>query len=235
KSWPVHDQDANRGTRRSEGSTCTRPLSRRVRARRLAIRDEPGVSQRISRVLARPIRLACARAPAQSIRAVQTNIDGLDVHFIHQRSKYPDALPLILSHGWPGSFMEFHKMIGPLTDPVAYGGRAEDAFHVVIPSMPGYGFSDQPREKGFNGKKIAALFTTLMARLGYSRCGAQGGDIGAAINTEMALQDPSHMVGLHLNICGAAPPGRSWRSDGRCSAGGARTDAGASAVLQRRG
>lgn len=136
----------------------------------------------------------------------KTNIAGLDVHFIHRRSKHPNALPLMLTHGWPGSFMEFTKMIGPLTDPVAHGGRAEDAFHVVIPSVPGYGFSDKPRKPGYNSKQMAGLMVALMARLGYNRYGAQGGDIGAGISTEMAIQDPAHMVGLHLNMCNAPSP-----------------------------
>jgi pimeloyl-ACP methyl ester carboxylesterase len=136
----------------------------------------------------------------------KTNIAGLDIHFIHRKSKHPNALPLVLTHGWPGSFMEFSKMIGPLTDPVAHGGRAEDAFHVVVPSVPGYGFSDKPRKPGYNSRQMAGLMVALMARLGYTRYGAQGGDIGAGISTEMALQDPAHMVGLHLNLCNAPPP-----------------------------
>lgn len=136
----------------------------------------------------------------------KTNIAGLDIHFIHRRSKHPGALPLMMTHGWPGSFMEFSKMIGPLTDPVAHGGRAEDAFHVVIPSVPGYGFSDKPHKPGYNARQMAGLMVALMARLGYNRYGAQGGDIGAGISTEMALQDPTHMIGLHLNLCNAPPP-----------------------------
>jgi microsomal epoxide hydrolase len=136
----------------------------------------------------------------------KTNIAGLDIHFIHRRSKHPNALPLMLTHGWPGSFMEFSKMIGPLTDPVAHGGRAEDAFDVVVPSVPGYGFSDRPRKPGYNARQMAGLMVALMARLGYNRYGAQGGDIGAGISIEMALQDPAHMVGLHLNMCNAPPP-----------------------------
>ena len=136
----------------------------------------------------------------------RTNIDGLDIHFIHRRAKEPNALPLILTHGWPGSFAEFAKVIGPLTDPVRYGGRPEDAFDVVIPSIPGYGFSEKPRQPGYGRERTAALFAKLMARLGYSRYGAQGGDLGSGISTQMALDDASHVTGLHLNLCGGAPP-----------------------------
>jgi epoxide hydrolase len=136
----------------------------------------------------------------------KTRIDGLDIHFIHQRSKNPNALPLLLLNGWPSSIDEYNKVIGPLTDPASYGGRAEDAFHVVIPSMPGYGFSDKPRERGYGNDRITADWTTLMARLGYSRYGTQGTDIGAGIATQLAVDDKAHVVGLHLTGCGGAPP-----------------------------
>ena len=141
----------------------------------------------------------------------KTNIDGLDVHFIHQRSAQSNAMPLVLLHGWPGSFVEFTKIIGPLTDPVAHGGRAEDAFHVVALSLPGFGFSDKPREPGFNPERMAAVASKLMARLGYTRYGAQGGDWGAILGRFIALDDASHVAGLHLNFCiaGAPPPGVS--------------------------
>ena len=137
-----------------------------------------------------------------------TTIDGLQIHFIHRRSREPNALPLLITHGWPGSFAEFDKIIEQLTDPVAYGGRAEDAFDVVVPSIPGFGFSERPHERGYSPAKIAGLFTALMARLGYTRYGAQGGDFGSAITRSMAQQDAARMVGLHLNFCiGGAPPG----------------------------
>jgi pimeloyl-ACP methyl ester carboxylesterase len=136
----------------------------------------------------------------------RTTIDGMGVHFIHRRSREPNALPLILVHGWPGSFAEFAKVIGPLTDPVRYGGRAEDAFHVVVPSIPGYGFSDKPRGPGHGRDRTSELFVKLMARLGYSRYGAQGGDLGAGITSKMALDDGAHVAGLHLNLCSGEPP-----------------------------
>ena len=135
-----------------------------------------------------------------------TNIDGLDIHFIHQRSKNPNALPLAVTHGWPGSIVEFTKVIGPLTDPAAYGGNASDAFHVVAISLPGFGFSGKPTERGYSPERIAGLLSKLMARLGYSRYGLQGGDWGSPISRFAALNDASHVAGLHLNFCLAGPP-----------------------------
>ena len=137
-----------------------------------------------------------------------TNIDGLNVHFIHRRSKQPRAFPLLITHGWPGSFVEFTKIIDPLTDPAAHGGRADDAFDVVIPSIPGFAFSDKPREPGFDPARVARVEAALMARLGYQRYGAQGGDWGSIISTQIALNDAPHVAGLHINMCtGAAPAG----------------------------
>ena len=136
----------------------------------------------------------------------KTTIDGLDIHFVHRRSPEPDAFPLILTHGWPGTFAEFDKVIEPLTDPVAHGGRAEDAFHVVVPSIPGYGFSDRPRRLGYGRDRTGAIFAELMARLGYGRYGAQGGDLGAGISRWLAANDSEHVAGLHLNLCTAGPP-----------------------------
>ena len=136
----------------------------------------------------------------------KTRIDGLDIHFIHQRSPEANALPIIITHGWPGSIAEFTKIIGPLTDPVAHGGRAEDAFHVVAPSIPGYGFSDIPREPGMGPEQVADINAQLMARLGYDRYGAQGGDWGSIISRLLAFKNASHVVGLHLNFLIAGPP-----------------------------
>jgi pimeloyl-ACP methyl ester carboxylesterase len=136
----------------------------------------------------------------------KTNIDGLNVHFIWRKSKERHALPLLVTHGWPGSVVEFTKIIPPLTDPVAHGGRAEDAFDVVAPSIPGYGFSDKPRTPGYGPTKMAEIEAKLMARLGYSRYGAQGGDWGALITPSIAIQDKAHVAGIHLNMCTAAPP-----------------------------
>ena len=128
-----------------------------------------------------------------------TEIDGLDIHFIHQRSKHADAFPLIITHGWPGSIVEFHKVIEPLTDPTAHGGRPEDAFHVVCPSLPGYGFSGKPASTGWGVAKIAEAWETLMTRLGYDRYGAQGGDWGSSVTTEVGA-NVGHCVAIHTNM-----------------------------------
>lgn len=137
-----------------------------------------------------------------------TTIDGLQIHFVHRRSKHANALPLLITHGWPGSFVEFTKVIGPLTDPEAHGGTAADAFHVVMPSIPGFAFSQAPKEPGYDPARIAALEAKLMARLGYTRYGVQGGDWGSIIGTQIALVDAPHVAGLHLNMCfGPAPSG----------------------------
>ena len=135
-----------------------------------------------------------------------TEIDGITIHFIHRKSKEPRAFPLLITHGWPGSFVEFTKIIDPLTDPVAHGGRADDAFDVVMPSIPGFAFSGKPREPGFGPTRIAAIEAKLMARLGYQKYGAQGGDWGSIISTEVARGDAPHVAGLHLNMCRANPP-----------------------------
>ncbi|MBV9352835.1 MAG: alpha/beta fold hydrolase [Mycobacterium sp.] len=132
-----------------------------------------------------------------------TEIDGLDIHFIHQRSPHEDALPLLITHGWPGSIVEFHKVIDPLVNPTT--GRPEDAFHVVCPSLPGYGFSGKPRRTGWGVEKIAQAWETLMQRLGYDRYGAQGGDWGAAVTTQMG-RNRGHCVAIHLNMPIARPP-----------------------------
>ncbi len=138
----------------------------------------------------------------------KTNIDGLDIHFIHQRSKNPGALPLLLLNGWPSTIDEYSKVIGPLTDPVRYGGRAEDSFDVVIPSMPGFGFSDKPHDRGYGTERIAAVWSQLMSRLGYTRYGTQGTDIGSGVGAQLAVEDATHVAGLHLTGCtGGAPPG----------------------------
>jgi epoxide hydrolase len=128
----------------------------------------------------------------------RTVIDGLGIHFLHVRSPHPDALPLVITHGWPGSIIEFLKVIGPLTDPTSYGDDAIDAFHVVCPSLPGYGFSDKPVEPGWGIERIAAAWAVIMRRLGYERYGAQGSDWGTSISASIGQQDPDRVVGIHL-------------------------------------
>jgi pimeloyl-ACP methyl ester carboxylesterase len=135
-----------------------------------------------------------------------TEIDGLDIHFVHVRSRHEDAMPLMVTHGWPGSVVEQLKIIDPLTDPTAHGASASDAFHVVIPSMAGYGFSGKPTAPGWDPARMARAWVELMKRLGYSRFAAQGGDWGAFVTNLMAQQAPPELIGIHLNFCGAAPP-----------------------------
>ena len=134
-----------------------------------------------------------------------TEIDGLDIHFIHVRSRHENALPMIVTHGWPGSIIEQTKIIGPLTDPTAHGGSAADAFHLVIPSLPGYGFSGKPTAPGWNPVSIAKAWATLMQRLGYTKYVAQGGDWGNAISEVMALQQPPGLLGIHTNMAATVP------------------------------
>ena len=135
----------------------------------------------------------------------RTLLDGLGIHFFHVRSPEPDALPLIMTHGWPGSVLEFHKVVGPLTDPARHGGDPADAVHLVMPSLPGFGFSDQPTETGWNLPRIASAWAELMRRLGYGdRWAAQGGDWGAQVTSTLASQAPAGLIGIHLN-------GHAWR------------------------
>jgi len=134
-----------------------------------------------------------------------TELDGLDVHLVHLRSPHPGALPLVLTHGWPGSVLEFLDVVGPLADPAAHGGDPADAFHVVCPSLPGYGFSARPAETGWGTERIARAWAELMARLGYERYGAQGGDWGAAVTTSLAEQCPDRLAGIHLNFARVNP------------------------------
>ncbi|MGY1609777.1 MULTISPECIES: epoxide hydrolase family protein [unclassified Geodermatophilus] len=130
----------------------------------------------------------------------RTEIDGVDVHFIHVRSPHADALPLVMTHGWPGSVVELLETVGPLTDPTAHGGRAEDAFHLVLPSLPGYGFSGEPTEPGWDVARVGRAWAELMRRLGYTRYVAQGGDVGAGVTDAMGRQAPEGLLGIHLNL-----------------------------------
>src|SRR4051812_17695115 len=153
-----------------------------------------------------------------------TEIDGLDIHFIHVRSKHENALPVIVTHGWPGSVIEQLKIIDPLVNPTAHGGKASDAFHVVIPSMPGYGFSGKPTTTGWDPARIARAWAVLMKRLGYTRYVAQGGDWGAIINDLFATQGHAELIGFHTNLPNAIPP-----EIGKAAAAGSPPPSGLSA------
>ncbi len=147
-----------------------------------------------------------AEAKLNGFPQFKTRIDGLDIHFIHVRSKHPNAMPLIVTHGWPGSVFEQIKLIGPLTDPTRYGGKAEDAFDVVIPSLPGFGFSERPAEAGWGLERIGQAWDVLMKRLGYNRYVAQGGDWGAGVVEAMGRQAPAGLLGIHTNLPAVVTP-----------------------------
>jgi pimeloyl-ACP methyl ester carboxylesterase len=134
-----------------------------------------------------------------------TEIDGVEIHFIHVRSQHEDALPMIVTHGWPGSVIEMLETVGPLTDPTSFGGTPEDAFHLVLPSLPGYGFSGEPKELGWDSGRIAQAWAELMSRLGYDRYVAQGGDVGALVTDVMGRQAPDGLVGIHVSLLASAP------------------------------
>jgi pimeloyl-ACP methyl ester carboxylesterase len=146
-----------------------------------------------------------AEAKLNAFPQFVTKIDGVDIHFIHVRSRHENALPLIMTHGWPGSVIELLETVGPLTDPTAYGGTSKDAFHLVLPSLPGYGFSGEPIEPGWDSSRIARAWAELMKRLGYTRYAAQGGDVGALVTDVMGRQAPDGLVGIHLTLLAGAP------------------------------
>jgi pimeloyl-ACP methyl ester carboxylesterase len=189
-------------------------LRRRVSATRWPSReivgdDSQGVQlaalQALSRRWATRYDWRHCEARLNAVPQFLTAIDGLDVHFLHARSRHVDALPVIITHGWPGSIIEQMKIIGPLTDPQAHGGSAADAFHVVIPSLPGHGFSGKPTELGWDPVRIARAWIVLMERLGYRRYVAQGGDWGNAVTEQMALLRPAGLVGIHTNMPATLP------------------------------
>ncbi|GAA3830348.1 epoxide hydrolase family protein [Streptomyces chiangmaiensis] len=161
--------------------------------------------QRLARYWGTAYNWRNIEARLNSLPQFKTRIDGLDIHFIHVRSSHANALPMILTHGWPGSILEFLKVIDPLTNPTAHGGRAEDAFHLVIPSMPGYGFSERPKTTGWGPPRIARAWVVLMERLGYKHYVSQGGDWGAVVSDKMAVQKPPGLLGIHVNFPATVP------------------------------
>jgi pimeloyl-ACP methyl ester carboxylesterase len=184
-------------------------LRRRIAARRWPSRElvadrSQGVQlatlQELARYWATDYDWGACEAKLNALPQFKTEIDGMDIHFIHVKSEHADALPLIMTHGWPGSVIELLDSVGALTDPTAHGGRAEDAFDLVLPSLPGYGFSAEPAEAGWNVGRIARAWAELMHRLGYTRYVAQGGDVGAAVTDAMGRQAPEGLLGIHMNL-----------------------------------
>jgi pimeloyl-ACP methyl ester carboxylesterase len=184
--------------------------------------------QKLARYWATEYDWRKVEAKLQALPNFITEVDGLDIHFIHVRSKHENALPVIVTHGWPGSVIEQLKIIDPLVDPTAHGGQASDAFHVVIPSMPGYGFSGKPTTTGWDQARIGRAWAVLMKRLGYTRYVAQGGDWGAIINDVMATQGHPELIGLHTNLPNAIPP-----EINKAAAAGSPAPAGLSAEEKR--
>ncbi len=208
-------------TTEKSGATAIRPfhvdipdealedLRRRIAATRLPSKElvpdrSQGVQletiQELARYWATEYDWRRCEARLNALPQFKTEIDGVDVHFIHVKSRHEDALPLIMTHGWPGSVIELLETVGPLTDPTAHGGRAEDAFHLVLPSVPGYAFSAEPTELGWYAGRVAEAWGKLMPRLGYTRYVAQGGDVGAAVTDAMGRQAPEGLIGIHTNL-----------------------------------
>jgi pimeloyl-ACP methyl ester carboxylesterase len=212
---PAADKDAIRPFRVNVPEAELTDLRRRINATRWpepeTVADSTqgvqlGATQRLARYWATEYDWRKVEAKLNALPNFVTEIDGLDIHFIHVRSKHEDALPLIVTHGWPGSVIEQLKIIDPLTNPTAHGGKVSDAFHLVIPSLPGYGFSGKPTAPGWTPDRIARAWTTLMHRLGYTKFVAQGGDWGNAVSELMALQQPPGLLGIHTNMAATVPP-----------------------------
>src|SRR5580700_10726897 len=197
-------------------------LRRRIAAMRWPSRElvadrsqgvQLAAAQELARYWAAGYDWRACEAGLNALPQFTTGIDGVDIHFIHVKSRHENALPLIMTHGWPGSVIELLGSVGPLTDPAAHGGSAEDAFHLVLPSLPGYGFSGEPAEVGWDPGRVARAWAELMRRLGYTRYGAQGGDVGASVTDAMGRQAPEGLVGIHMNLLVTALGGRAMPAE----------------------
>ena len=213
-SEPAADKTAIRPFRVNVPEADLDDLRRRIAATRWPTRElvedrSQGVQLATLRELARywatEYDWRTCEARLNALPQFTTEIDGVDIHFIHVKSRHENALPLIVTHGWPGSVIEFLETVGPLSNPTSHGGTPEDAFHLVLPSLPGYGFSGEPTELGWESGRIARAWAGLMDRLGYTRYVAQGGDVGALVTDVMARQSPDGLVGIHVNLLAAAP------------------------------
>jgi pimeloyl-ACP methyl ester carboxylesterase len=206
-------------------------LRRRIAAARLPSKElvddrsqgvQLGTLQELARYWAAEYDWRACEARLNALPQFMTEIDGVDIHFIHVKSPHSDALPLIMTHGWPGSVIELLETVGPLTDPAAHGGRAGDAFDLVLPSLPGYGFSGEPAEAGWDPGRVARAWAELMRRLGYTRYVAQGGDLGAIVTDAMGRQAPEGLAGIHMNLLvttlGGADPGPAESEQERAAA-----------------
>jgi pimeloyl-ACP methyl ester carboxylesterase len=210
---PAGSQEAIRPFRVTIPETQIVELRRRIAATRWPTKELVGdrsqgvqlaTLQELARYWATDYDWRKAEARLNAYPQFVAKIDGVDIHFIHVKSRHPNAMPMIITHGWPGSVIELLDVIEPLTNPTAHGGRAEDAFHLVVPSLPGYGFSGEPTELGWESGRIARAWGVLMKRLGYTRYVAQGGDVGAAVTDAIGRQAPEGLIGIHLNLLAGA-------------------------------
>ena len=211
RPFEVHMRDEDLGDLQRRIAATRWPSQELVADRSQGV--QLATSQQLARYWATDYDWRACEAKLNALPQFTTEIDGVDIHFIHVKSPHPDALPLIMTHGWPGSVIELLGSVGLLTDPTAHGGRAEDAFDLVLPSLPGYGFSGEPTEVGWDPGRVARAWAELMRRLGYTRYVAQGGDVGASVTDAMGRQGPAGLAGIHMNLLVTALGGGPMPAD----------------------